>query len=333
MLSRNRLGFTLTELFVVIAIVFMLGALLLPTQRYAGEAARRNACSNQIRQLSLGVLNKESATQRFPLAMSGATAGRAISAHGPQPFDDNDGYSALVQILSYMEEPALADALTTASRQFQLPLRSDRFHVDPDGASLWSRPVELLICPTFPGENFAVGQYGPVKRPQVSNYHALVAGCVDGLEQSIADSKPVTGGVIVGRGVADKGIAMDEITDGTSKTAMFTESLEKEWAAWFSGASTTTVAMSPSNFDCSKLKERESGYLSVSPDDLSGLNYCVFWPRETGTREWGPSSAHEGDIVVTGYADGHVQALSVDIDPGVYFAISTRGGHEPTSGE
>jgi prepilin-type N-terminal cleavage/methylation domain-containing protein len=63
---RVRDGFTLVELLVVIAIIGILVALLLPAIQAAREAARRNQCVNNLKQLSLGALNHESAHKHFP---------------------------------------------------------------------------------------------------------------------------------------------------------------------------------------------------------------------------------------------------------------------------
>ncbi|MFM9195203.1 MAG: type II secretion system protein, partial [Planctomycetia bacterium] len=78
---RSRAGFTLVELVVVIAISMIFIGFLLPAVQSACEAARRNACTNNVKQISLAFLAFEETRKRLPYA--GTTARTHPS--GPMP--------------------------------------------------------------------------------------------------------------------------------------------------------------------------------------------------------------------------------------------------------
>ncbi len=113
--SRSRKGFTLVELLVVIAIIGILVALLLPAVQKAREAAMRLQCSNQVRQMGLGILNLESANRKFPTGGIDPWPSIENYSSGGQAFGpDKQGLSWAFQILPYLEEDAVHDLNTTA---------------------------------------------------------------------------------------------------------------------------------------------------------------------------------------------------------------------------
>lgn len=117
----EALGFTLVELLVVIAIIGVLVALLLPAVQAAREAARRNTCVNNLKQLGLAVMNFESSSKRLPPGVPSCTEtnpdgqkAAAFHVSGTQAGGECYGPSWYVQILPYIEQQGIADIASRA---------------------------------------------------------------------------------------------------------------------------------------------------------------------------------------------------------------------------
>lgn len=110
--KSSRYGFTLVELLVVIAIIGVLVGLLLPAVQAAREAARRMSCSNNFKQIGLGMHNYHSAFDQIPISGSGTGAAFVGSTSN----DSNRKFlSWTVGILPFLEQQALWDQISNPS--------------------------------------------------------------------------------------------------------------------------------------------------------------------------------------------------------------------------
>jgi prepilin-type N-terminal cleavage/methylation domain-containing protein len=236
---RERVAFTLVELLVVIAIIGVMVGLLLPAVQAAREAARRMQCSNNMKQLALGLHNYESAYNRFPYAVgrSGSiSSGSAIA--GLTRVRNQKGWLA---VLPFIEQQALYD-----QANFNLPFGS---HVHSSAASVSSTIVplpgsagnmndvvvstvlETFLCPSDPGPtslastgdaNYSISPGTTTRQGAYTNYDFSVRGTSNSTEtwgREAAATRRMFG--------MDDWSRLRDLIDGTSNTAMIVETTRR----------------------------------------------------------------------------------------------------------
>ena len=117
-------GFTLVELLVVISIIGILVGLLMPAVNAARESGRRAQCTNNLRQIALGLHSYEEAHGSLPIGA---------------PEWDGAGANWVVLTLPYIDQQALFD-------QYRQDLATNQ----APNSTLVTTRVATLICPSDP---------------------------------------------------------------------------------------------------------------------------------------------------------------------------------------
>jgi prepilin-type N-terminal cleavage/methylation domain-containing protein len=343
MFRKKRTGFTLVELLVVIAIIAVLIALLLPAIQAAREAARRNSCTNKMHQIGIALQNHHDTYRYLPMVSTstfsaGGTSGSSATGFG-------SGYSWLVKILPYLEETTMYATLSNGSSKFAttnnagtLTTTTGPSAISTGTALCYTIAINALVCPSYPGDSVNGSNAG------ISNYVAISStdmGSTPPGHGGMGEITPAGPGTTVpiilanGTIIPNKGLNFRSITDGTSKTVIACETKEDTANSWVDGAVNWVVGANASTTNPATIGTDAGGFLIVSgTTGTTAINVGPLTASATGpyyrsaTWKWGPSSQHNGGVVMHVYADASVHGQTEDIDPTTYIQLITRAGRE-----
>lgn len=359
--SRRR-GFTLVELLVVIAIIAILVLLLLPAVNAVREAARRNQCGNQLRQIGLALQTVEGQRKAFPNAST--ADGPLVGTNAPTPGSASGaqaaGFSWIVSILNEMEEVSLySQIMDKSNKQKYTAFDPQVVNTTTTGSRYFcTYPVAGFNCPSFGGEveansNGALTAWQTATNntekwfPQGTNYVAIAG------THLISQTEMDENGIIVSMDKRRGGMRQGAIKDGISKTVLVTESKEDDYSCWYDGQVTWVTGLATRSDTGTQLmsdlatQQDQDGdgvadILTTDENWRTALNVGptrhadtddYYWQSaapytEDSGRAWGPSSDHSGGVVMHVFADDHIDAISENIETRVYYAMVTANGAE-----
>ena len=164
-MKRTTLAFTVTELLAAIVIIGLLIAVLLPAIRTPREAARRNSCQNNLKQIGLALHHYHDQHGSFPPAYTVDDEGNRL-------------HSWRTLILPYMEETQLYESIDLTKPWDDLANARAREQV-----------VKAYLCPSVPYEEEVQTTYLAVVGPNYAfagSEPRALADIADGSSETIA---------------------------------------------------------------------------------------------------------------------------------------------------
>jgi prepilin-type N-terminal cleavage/methylation domain-containing protein/prepilin-type processing-associated H-X9-DG protein len=321
----QRRAFSLVELLVVIGIIGILVALLIPAIQASRAAASRTSCANNLRQLGIAAHNYESAHGYFP---AGSVA-REFPSDTKTPWTLYR-WSALAMMTPYLENTAVFNAL-----DLSFPLYANNLKVHPKNADAIKIWVSEFLCPADELRYLTEG-FAP------TSYAACAGSGAAGGTPHDAD----------GIFFINSETRMGMLTDGASKTALFSESIlgdpqpqshdpQTEYKFSFLAPLTDELCNNASEwnvsdprgfawvngeFRCTLYNHRATPN-SATPDCMGVI---IGGPIQTRYAPYGwrtARSRHAGGVNLL-LADGSLHFVSDTVDAGLWQSISTIAGGE-----
>ncbi|MBX3420926.1 MAG: DUF1559 domain-containing protein [Pirellulaceae bacterium] len=351
MRTVGRLGFTLVELLVVMAIIGLLVALLIPAVQAVREAARKMQCQNNLKQIGLALRNYESAHKRLPPSMvwhgKGEPNGggllpigvldRVATGISPQSEPDRLGFNWLIMLLPHMEQSNVYDKLDSrlaiddpVNRPIAA-IEQPTLKCPSDGNN--GQPLERAQLVGITGHTYARGNYG--MNMGINPYCFTFDGsCPDGFKADSPDLQNKASRVW-GSGVGgfNTSFALSEFPEGLSNIIAVDEvragispiDSRGVWALGMAGSSITGAHPTGPNF-----VERGDGItacgmliLMVSQAALRKMRMPCETSPIPGNYSATARSQHSG-IVNALRLDGSVESIGNNVERLVWLKLHSR---------
>jgi prepilin-type N-terminal cleavage/methylation domain-containing protein len=347
--TMRRRGFTLVELLVVIAIIGVLVGLLLPAVQSAREAARRSQCQNNVRQIMLAMHNHHDTNGEFPQSVGWGTT------YEPYYFSDK------VKLLPFVEEGNIINSLGDKYGGAYHPGWGSGATPAANNAALNTR-VSVFKCPSSPNR-IGTGDSNHTYSINMGTSHNAPHGTSGASSAGETNHNGIASYRHENSGYGDAPVTMGSISDGTSKTAGYSEFVIEKWHgnitgdkklqrsqvySWARGNS--TAEMRQSCLSQTALNDGGGGRImrgggwSWSFMAAGGAYSHTMMPNEKSCQTWdGPgggdwygsnllaaTSEHPGGVNV-GMMDGGVRFVNDNVGNDIWWAMGTRNNGEPAA--
>jgi prepilin-type N-terminal cleavage/methylation domain-containing protein/prepilin-type processing-associated H-X9-DG protein len=292
---RPARGFTLIELLVVIAIIAVLIGLLVPAVQKVREAANRMQCSNNLKQLGLGMHNFADSFKYFPYCRTGGHEQDNTWAVVLLPFIEQGPlyttwFSAALPGLDGPQIRSARPSITINDLRFNRTIRNQ--------SAPLSNMVPIYFCPSRGAPRVCTAPLGSNLGGACSDY-AVVGG----------DDRLNTGAFHI-NDLYGTGVRWADITDGTSNTLLIGEK------------HLTQVDLGNGTFD--------GCIYSATPAGTTFRQAGAAHPLALGLADAqnGQFGSWHTGVVNFAFCDGHVTGLATTIPGTTLGYLATRAGGE-----
>jgi prepilin-type N-terminal cleavage/methylation domain-containing protein/prepilin-type processing-associated H-X9-DG protein len=329
----NRRGFTLIELLVVIAIIAVLIGLLLPAVQAARAAARQIQCTNNLKQLGLGLQNYLSAVGTFPIGRQGINGPPGYVGYPGDPTGKSHRRTWALSILPYIEQATLFNTVNFSAAYNQ-----------PPNLTACSAFVGTYACPSDP--NVVTDIDNSALNLRQGNY---MVNWGNATYYQDAYNNPYTSGpaqsVTFGGApfALNSAFGLQTITDGTSNTLVMSEVIGCKPSGPTAADEDHRGMIYNDDHNCA-IFTTYTPPNSIIPDLVPG--YCVYplgsnppcvsqtgATEPAGTPSFNAARSYHSGGVNAAYADGSVKFAKNSINLSVWQALSTTRAGEVISAD